>query len=26
MEMSLLLSGRPPAYAGWMLALWWNRF
>ena len=26
MEMSLLLSGCPPAYAGWMLALWWNRF
>jgi hypothetical protein len=24
--MSLVLSGRPPAHAGWMLALWWNRF
>ena len=26
LEMSLVLSGRPPAHAGWMLALWWNRF
>jgi len=24
--MSLVLSGRLPAYADWMLALWWNRF